>query len=38
MGIVVVRPPKCLRGLLRKLFGGFLMVIGLRELLAKPRR
>lgn len=24
--------------LLRKLFGGFLMVIGLRELLAKPRR
>ena len=37
MGIVVVRSPKCLRGLLRRLFGGFLLAVGVGELLGRPR-
>ena len=38
MRIIVWRAPRGLRGLLRRLFGGFLLLTGLRELFFRQQR
>ena len=38
MRIIVWRAPRGMRGLLRRLFGGFLLLVGLRELFGKHDR